>query len=416
MKEAYTFTVTSATLGPPTSDLGCGTSDNPVGAVDDTTMFICLASSFNPLNSLAGLMYAQDDIVWSGDYYSNSNDFKSQITTGVATAVEGYTVDEFSAGTTYTLVLTSYQSGVTGTINVEISCPGSVAVPINHYTSGYGTVPTMATASVSTFTATTATLGGNVTADGGASVTGRSVVYSSTDATPTIGEDGVTQDTNDSGTSPFSESVNGLTANTTYYVRAYATNTTGTSYGDTVSLTTSTLYWKDDAASGFAGGSGTSSDPYLISTAGQLAYFSNQVNAGTNYSGKYFKLTTDFNLSGKLWTPIGNSEGTDEKGWPFHGIFDGDGHVVTSMNATVSASGSDLLLAGLFGFMNYDGIIKNLGVTGTAAADMTGSADYAIAGGLVADNFGAITNRYSQVTVSSSTNKTAFAGGLWEAA
>ncbi|MPM07060.1 hypothetical protein SDC9_53364 [bioreactor metagenome] len=101
------------------------------------------------------------------------------------------------------------------------------------------TVPTVTTTSVTTFTSTTATLGGNVTADGGETVTDRGVVYSSTDATPTIGEPGVTQDANGTGTGSFSESVTGLSPGTTYYVRAYATNSLGTVHGPVVSFTTS---------------------------------------------------------------------------------------------------------------------------------------------------------------------------------
>ncbi|MFA6719581.1 MAG: hypothetical protein WCS15_10915, partial [Prevotella sp.] len=101
-------------------------------------------------------------------------------------------------------------------------------------------VPTVSTASITTYNATSATVGGNITADGGATVTDRGVVYSSTDATPTIGESGVTQDANGSGTGSFSESITLLSPSTTYYVRAYATNSIGTSYGSVVSFTTTT--------------------------------------------------------------------------------------------------------------------------------------------------------------------------------
>lgn len=100
------------------------------------------------------------------------------------------------------------------------------------------TVPTVTTTSVTTYDKNSATLGGNVTADNGVTVTGRGVVYSSTDATPAIGESGVTQDVNASGTGSFSESIGSLSAGTIYYVRAYATNAVGTSYGSVVSFTT----------------------------------------------------------------------------------------------------------------------------------------------------------------------------------
>lgn len=99
--------------------------------------------------------------------------------------------------------------------------------------------PQVTTSAPSTITANLAALGGNVTSDGGDTVTGRGVVYSSTDNTPTIGESGVTQVANGSGTGSFSESIGSLTPSTRYYVCAYATNSAGTSYGSVMEFTTS---------------------------------------------------------------------------------------------------------------------------------------------------------------------------------
>src|SRR5574344_325461 len=54
------------------------------------------------------------------------------------------------------------------------------------------------------------------------------------------------------------------------------------------------------------GGSGTEADPYTISSAGGLKKLSDNVIGGTNYSGKYFKLTSNIDLSGySNWQPIG---------------------------------------------------------------------------------------------------------------
>ncbi|MFA5649486.1 MAG: BspA family leucine-rich repeat surface protein, partial [Bacteroidales bacterium] len=75
---------------------------------------------------------------------------------------------------------------------------------------------------VSDITTTTATSGGNVFADGGSSITARGVVWGTT-ANPTIANNtGITTD--GSGTGTFTSSITGLTENTTYHVRAYATN------------------------------------------------------------------------------------------------------------------------------------------------------------------------------------------------
>ena len=103
---------------------------------------------------------------------------------------------------------------------------------------GGNTKPTVTTTAASSISSTSATLGGNVTTDGGATVTGRGVVYSTTDNTPTIGEGGVTQNTNGSGTGTFSESISSLPSGTVYYFQAYAINTEGTSYGGVESFTT----------------------------------------------------------------------------------------------------------------------------------------------------------------------------------
>ena len=95
-------------------------------------------------------------------------------------------------------------------------------------------VPTVTTAAVTNITSTFATSGGNVTDDGGATVTTRGVCWSSSQ-NPTISD---SHTTDGSGTGSFTSSLAGLTPNTTYYVRAYATNSAGTAYGNEVSFIT----------------------------------------------------------------------------------------------------------------------------------------------------------------------------------
>jgi Secretion system C-terminal sorting domain len=101
------------------------------------------------------------------------------------------------------------------------------------------TAPSLATNAASGISSFEVTLNGNVTSDGGASVTERGFVYSSTDNTPTIVEIGVTQVLDGSGTGIFSEAISGLNSSTTYYYQAYATNSEGTTYGGVVSFATS---------------------------------------------------------------------------------------------------------------------------------------------------------------------------------
>ena len=96
------------------------------------------------------------------------------------------------------------------------------------------TLPTVITGVASDIAATSATCGGNITDDGGAAVTYRGVCWS-TSQNPTIAN-AHTSDGTDTGS--FTSNITGLTPNTTYYVRAYATNFEGTSYGQEMSLHT----------------------------------------------------------------------------------------------------------------------------------------------------------------------------------
>ncbi|MBQ2907871.1 MAG: DUF1566 domain-containing protein [Bacteroidales bacterium] len=98
------------------------------------------------------------------------------------------------------------------------------------------TPPTVITSEVIDITETTAVSGGNVTDDGGATVTARGICWSISQ-NPTIDDnDGITTDGNGTGT--FTSNLTNLKERTTYYVRAYATNEKGTSYGDEISFTT----------------------------------------------------------------------------------------------------------------------------------------------------------------------------------
>jgi uncharacterized protein (TIGR02145 family) len=96
------------------------------------------------------------------------------------------------------------------------------------------TLPVLTTTEVIAVTQTTATSGGVITSDGGATVTARGVCWS-TSQTPTITDNKTTDGT---GAGSFTSAISGLTANTTYYVRAYATNNKGTGYGSAMSFTT----------------------------------------------------------------------------------------------------------------------------------------------------------------------------------
>ena len=105
---------------------------------------------------------------------------------------------------------------------------------INFTTQINTTLPTVTTNPATNITQTTATSGGNVTSDGGSAVTARGVCWS-TSSNPTIAGNH-TSDGN--GTGIFVSNLTGLSQNTRYYVRAYATNNTGTAYGNEINFTT----------------------------------------------------------------------------------------------------------------------------------------------------------------------------------
>lgn len=114
----------------------------------------------------------------------------------------------------------------------------------------------------------------------------------------------------------------------------------------------------DGTAVAFTKGSGTEEDPWLIENAEQLAYLAQQVNNGTDYRWKHFRLVSDLDLSVKEWTPIGT------EGNLFWGGFDGDGHTITGMTIT----GKENSYVGLFGecrnFTAASSYIKSVTVKG----------------------------------------------------
>lgn len=102
--------------------------------------------------------------------------------------------------------------------------------------------PTISTPTSASITSSGATLGGNITAQGGSAVTARGVCYAvtATNANPQSGGSGVTcVAEGNTGTGVFTKAVTGLTQNTGYSYTAYATNTQGTAY--TSASTFSTL-------------------------------------------------------------------------------------------------------------------------------------------------------------------------------
>ena len=95
----------------------------------------------------------------------------------------------------------------------------------------------LSSAPIASITFTTATSGGNISSDGNAAIASRGVCWN-TSSNPTTSNSKTSDGT---GTGQFTSNITGLTAGTPYFVRAYATNSAGTAYGDEISFSTNPL-------------------------------------------------------------------------------------------------------------------------------------------------------------------------------
>lgn len=102
------------------------------------------------------------------------------------------------------------------------------------FTTSGATLSVITTTSISSVTLTTAVSGGNITADGGGAIKIRGICWANS-VNPTINDN---KTIDDSGTGSFTSNLSGLPSGTTIYVRAYATNSAGTSYGNQLSFNT----------------------------------------------------------------------------------------------------------------------------------------------------------------------------------
>ena len=131
-------------------------------------------------------------------------------------------------GTAYTFTVTATNSVGTGSASIASSAVTPATTP---------TVISQTSASVST---TSATLGGDVTATGGASLTAVGVVYSvtATNSNPQLSGTGVTNVAGTAATGVYTVNATGLTAGTAYSYAAYASNSQGTTYSSVGTFTT----------------------------------------------------------------------------------------------------------------------------------------------------------------------------------
>lgn len=179
---------------------------------------------------------SQINISWT-DNSDNETGFEIERKTGnenyviigsVSSNISTFNIADLTPNTTYTFRVSSFNSfGSSSTYSNEISLTTSTQVEL----------PNLETKIISLISVTTASSGGVITSSGSSDIIAKGIVWS-TNQLPTV--DLLTKTNNGTGSDSYTSSITGLSANTTYYVRAYATNNEGTAYGNQISFTTNT--------------------------------------------------------------------------------------------------------------------------------------------------------------------------------
>jgi uncharacterized protein (TIGR02145 family) len=227
---------------------------NTVTSIAQTT-----ATSGGNVTSDGGSPVTARGVCWS----INQNPTKANSKTN-----DGYGTGSFNSNLTGLTANTKYYVRAFATNSAGTAYGNQVSFT----TAQIATSPTLTTATVTNIAQTTATGGGNVTSDGGTTVTARGVCWS-TSQNPTIANSKTSDGT---GTGNFTSSISGLTIGTTYYVRAYATNSLGTGYGNEISFSaaaslptlTTTAITTITASTASSGGNITSAGGGIITARG----------------------------------------------------------------------------------------------------------------------------------------------------
>ena len=180
------------------------------------------ATSGGNITADGGATVTARGVCWATS--SNPTTANSHTSDGSGTGSFTSSITGLAAGTTY--YVRSYATNSQGT---------AYGNQQTFTTTNATGLPSLTTTTTSNISQTTATSGGNITADGGATVTARGICWA-TSSNPTTAN---SHTSDGSGTGSFTSSITGLAAGTTYYVRAYATNSQGTAYGNQQSFTTS---------------------------------------------------------------------------------------------------------------------------------------------------------------------------------
>jgi hypothetical protein len=173
----------------------------------------------------------QRGLVWSTQAEPTLETHAGQAAVGTGTGEFASEVTALAPATMY--YVRAYATNAVGTAYGE---PCAFTTAAASADPDPATAPTVTTASIADLASTSAQSGGTVSEDGGAVVLARGVVWS-TAGDPTL-ENNVGQTADGQGEGDFTSEITGLLPETTYYVRAYATNSVGTAYGEQLSFIT----------------------------------------------------------------------------------------------------------------------------------------------------------------------------------
>jgi hypothetical protein len=199
-------------------------------------------------------------------------------------------------------------------------------------------VPDLSTLEIKHITTSTAQSGGNIKTDNGFTITSSGIVWSKI-SYPTIdNNDGKTIEDSTGGI--YNSNISELIPNTTYYVRAYATNEKGTAYGNQITFITHTINPVQPI------GEGTTSNPYQIANLANLVWLKNN----EEHWNKHYIQTANINASstanwfkGDGWQPIGT-----EWSRSFKGTYNGQKYSIDSIH--INAPNTNNI--GFFGFLD----------------------------------------------------------------
>ena len=279
------------------------------------------------------------------------------------------------------------------------------------------TLPNVTTSIVTNIGFTTATGGGNVNVSGGSDVTVRGVVWDINENPTVESNEGISSDGD--GLGEYTSNITELEPQTTYYVRAYATNSAGTAYGQQENFTTLSTTEPQQPS-----GSGTSEDPYLVENLGNLLWVSQNESSWDNH----FRQTADIDAAettfwngGEGWMPLGD-ETTN-----FSGLYNGSNYQITGLHinrpdsdyqgfiglgSSFTVTGLRILdanitggnsIGGIVGSMENGSVLTYCSFSGNVSGngDIGGLAGYA--------SYGGLSKCYSTGTVSGTAYNT---GGL----